>query len=410
MNRQHARRGFTLLEMSIALALGTLIVVVAFSGFRVASQTVTMANRLSLQNAMLRSAVMAANEEMDTWESFDSRSDTSKQVLRGATFPFAQMDFKAADTVLDFNPGQARLWWNGVLWSANRLDDDTNYQRRFGDYSIFGRKGMDTIKDKDGKSQKDRYEDLAKLITGPTATEETAIKNSLLAVPGERAWRHRILPYLSDNLGYYAAFDYLPANFVYGYYNDRIAPGSPAIPGVPATATTPAIPAVPAVPASTIGDIPIEFGTPGVGPGRFRPNWHGGNKPLQKVEAGHDNGYILTNVSPTSDYPHTHTVSHRASYNDSSTAGFTDTKYPDRFDAFPKVDFTTVLPTMWPTVKMQVKATYSWMDFRHQVRIEQTDPYTGATTAMVLHGMTTTLRGARRQRGLDLEPTDANYP
>lgn len=358
MSIPSTRHGFTLIEMIIAVALGALIVSVAFAGFRVTSQTVTLANRLSLQNAILRSAVVAANEEMDTWESFDSRSDTSKQILRGATFPFAPMDFRSPTTVLDFNPANGRLWWNGHLWSSNRLNDGTNYQRRFGDYSIFGRQGI----------------------------TDFGLGSLYPTLVAERAWRHNILPYLSDGLGYYAAFDYLPANFVYGYYDDNN----------PATA------------GGAIGDIPPEFGVPGVGPGWLRNNWHSGNKPLQKIEAGHDNGYILTNTVGVPGYPNTHPNSHRASYNDKGGT-WTDTLYPDRWNAFPNVDFANVLPSLWPTVKMQVKATYSWMDFRHQVRIEQTDPFTGETTAMVIHGMTTTLRGARRQRNLDQETPDPNY-
>jgi prepilin-type N-terminal cleavage/methylation domain-containing protein len=352
MKHLHPRRGFTLIEMLIALSLGTLIIMVSFAGFRVASQTVTMANRLSLQNAMLRTAVVAANEELDFWDSFDSRSDPTKQVLRGATFPFTPLDFRTNNTLLDFNPAHPRLWWSGHLWSANRLNDGSNYQRRFGDYSLFGRQGLTSF----GPEIDTRYPTLA----------------------NERSWRHNIVPYLTSNLGYVAAFDYLPANFVYGYYDQT-------------------------------GDMPIEFGAPGVGPGRFRNSWHGGNKPLQKVEAGHDNGYILTNTTGVSGYPNTHPNSHRASYNDSGGT-WTDTLYPDRFNAFPVVSFANALPSMWPTVRMQVKACYQWMDFRHQVLISQTDPFTGVSTSMALHGMTTTLRGARRQRGLDLEPVDPNYP
>jgi type II secretory pathway pseudopilin PulG len=355
-------RGFTLIEMTIAIGLGLLIVLVSFSGIRVASQTITIANRLSLQNDILRTAVVKANEEMDFWDAFDSRSDPEKQPLRNGDYPFKSLDFTGATTVLDFNPKLTadryttdRLWWNGHLWSSNRLSDGTNYQRRFGDYSLFGRQGLTAA-------------DYGTLVTSLYPT-----------VVDERKWRHNILPYLTSNLGYYAAFDYLPANFVYGCYD-------------------------------TTGDMPIEFGAPGVGPGRMRNSWHSGNKPQSKIEAGHDNGYILTNVSPTSNYPHTHQVSHRASYNDGSSAGFTDTKYPDRFDAFPEVEFSANIPTNWPSTKMKVKVTYQWMDFRHQVRIEQTDPLTGATTAMVLHGLTTTLRGARRQRGLDTEPRDDRYP
>lgn len=353
MTTPRTRHGFTLIEMTIAVALGALIISVAFAGFRVASQTVTLANRLSLQNAMLRSAVTAANEEMDFWDSFDSRTDPTRQVLRGATFPFAPMDFRTNDTLLDFNPAHPRLWWSGHLWSANRASDGTNYQRRLGDYSLFGRQGLTSF--------------------------DPVIDTQYPSLVNERSWRHNIVPYLTNNLGYYAAFDYLPANFVYGSYDST-------------------------------GDMPIEFGAPGVGPGRLRNSWHGGNKPLQKVESGHDNGYIITNTVGVTGYPHTHPVCHRASYNDSSGAGFTDTLYPDRFNAFPVVSFANALPTLWPRVYMQVKATYSWMDFRHQTVISQTDPYTGTSTSLVVHGMTTTLRGARRQRGLDLEPTDPNYP
>ena len=74
------------------------------------------------------------------------------------------------------------------------------------------------------------------------------------------------------------------------------------------------------------------------------------------------------------------------------------------------MDFAALMPPQWPSVKMQVKVTYHWMDFRQQVRIDQTDPFTGQSTTMILHGLTTTLRGARRQRGLDDMPPDPRYP
>jgi hypothetical protein len=59
---------------------------------------------------------------------------------------------------------------------------------------------------------------------------------------------------------------------------------------------------------------------------------------------------------------------------------------------------------------MQVKVTYHWMDFRHQVLVSQNDPSTGKSASLVVHGLTTTLRGARRQRNLDVEPVDPDYP
>lgn len=340
-NVRNSRGAFTLIEAMISIALGALIVTVSVAGFQVSSQTITLTNRLSLENAVLRAAVVTANREMDFWDTFDSRTDTTKQPLRGATYPFAPMSFTAPEMLLEFDQSQPRLWWNGHLWSSNRKTSGA--QQRFGDYSLFGRQGL-----------------------------------SDPAVPVERTWRHNILPALTTSLGYYAALDYLPANFVFGYH-------------------------------AANGEVPDEFGTPGVGAGRFRSNWHGGNKPLCRVEFGHDNGCIFTNRTGVPGRPNAHPASHRAIYNNSSTT-HRSVDYPDSWSVFPNVSFSGSLPAHWPTVTMQTKVTFHWMDFRHQVLINQIDPLTGRRISMVLHGLTTTFRGARRQRGLDDMPPDLNYP
>jgi type II secretory pathway pseudopilin PulG len=340
-HRLHIRGAFTLIEMMIGVGLGALVVTVAVAGLQVSSQTITLTNRLSLENAILRSAVVAANREMDFWDTFDSRSDTSQQPLRAAGCPFAPQSFTAPEMLLDLDQSQPRLWWNGHLWSSNHRTSGS--QQRFGDYSLFGRQGL-----------------------------------SDPAVPVERAWRHNILPQLTNNLGYYAALDYLPANFVFGFYADN-------------------------------GEVPDEFGTPGVGANRFRSNWHGGNKPLCRVEFGHDNGCILTKVPGKASLPNTHPISHRAIFNNSNGA-FSSVSYPDGWAAFPTMSFMGRIPEHWPLVTMQVKVTFHWMDFRQQVLINQVDPLTGRKTSMVLHGLTTTLRGARRQRDLDDMPADPSYP
>ena len=146
---------------------------------------------------------------------------------------------------------------------------------------------------------------------------------------------------------------------------------------------------------------------PGVGPKFLRSNWHISNRPLQKCEAGHDNWFLMTTTSDIPGSPNTHPVCHRASYN-AKSSDFNRT-YANRWEIFPETMFANELPTMWPTVSIRVRTAYAWMDFHHQARIEQTDPYTGTSTVIVVHGMTTTLRGARRQRGLDRELPDPNY-
>ena len=70
MNSRH-HDGFTLVELIISIGLGLIIVYTAFAGFRAASQTVTVANRLSIENAMLRAGVVAAPDELDFWRAYD---------------------------------------------------------------------------------------------------------------------------------------------------------------------------------------------------------------------------------------------------------------------------------------------------------------------------------------------------
>lgn len=72
MNRVPASvAAFTLIEMMIAVGLGTMVVLVAVSGFRTAAQTITVANRLSLENSMLRSGYFEAQVQLDFWTNLD---------------------------------------------------------------------------------------------------------------------------------------------------------------------------------------------------------------------------------------------------------------------------------------------------------------------------------------------------
>lgn len=81
MNRVPASvAAFTLIEMMIAVGLGTMVVLVAVSGFRTASQTITVANRLSLENSILRSGYFEAQVQLDFWTNLDdpTRPDTER--------------------------------------------------------------------------------------------------------------------------------------------------------------------------------------------------------------------------------------------------------------------------------------------------------------------------------------------
>lgn len=62
---------FTLIEMVISLGLAMAILYTAFSAFRVAAQSVTIANRLSTENQLLRAGFMYADEAVDFWNDVD---------------------------------------------------------------------------------------------------------------------------------------------------------------------------------------------------------------------------------------------------------------------------------------------------------------------------------------------------
>jgi prepilin-type N-terminal cleavage/methylation domain-containing protein len=82
MHHPAPRRGFTLIELMIAVLLGMLVVYTAVAGFRVASQSVTMANRLSLENALIRAGFQEAHHQLDFWTNLDDPDDTGNQRLR----------------------------------------------------------------------------------------------------------------------------------------------------------------------------------------------------------------------------------------------------------------------------------------------------------------------------------------
>lgn len=71
MSARELRHGFTLIEMLLAVTLGSLIIYIAIAGIRVASQSIAAANRLSLENAVLRTGVAVALENTDFWTDHD---------------------------------------------------------------------------------------------------------------------------------------------------------------------------------------------------------------------------------------------------------------------------------------------------------------------------------------------------
>lgn len=66
-----SRTAFTALELIIAMALGMMVMLIAFTAVRVAAQTISTVGRLSLQNQVLRAGYQHGLEELDFWTSMD---------------------------------------------------------------------------------------------------------------------------------------------------------------------------------------------------------------------------------------------------------------------------------------------------------------------------------------------------
>ena len=78
------RTAFTLIELMIAISLGLVLIYTAAAGFRVASQSITISNRLSLENELMRTGISLAHEHLDFWTNLDDPNDASRQTLRGS--------------------------------------------------------------------------------------------------------------------------------------------------------------------------------------------------------------------------------------------------------------------------------------------------------------------------------------
>ena len=202
--------GFTLIEMLISLAAGSAIVVVATAGFRTATQSLAVVNRIAIQNAMLVAGFEAATNEIDFWTAVDNPDDKNNQVLRGSIPASAkQPSIKMANGFLPFTAfknttfssspaagsglSELTTGWspNPIAWAAcdprtwsrQAAFETSNGDRAltWGNWTLFSH---------------------VRQISNP---------NDILA----RHWYEGQVKGLIDALGFYGMCDYLPSNAFY---------------------------------------------------------------------------------------------------------------------------------------------------------------------------------------------------
>jgi hypothetical protein len=461
-----------------------LVVLVAMAGFRTASQAVTTAQRMARLNEIIGIGVLVALDEADHWDSYDDRFDDTpgraRQRLRQSMLlPVASVDGNTR-LGLPFSPfngsGPHQASWPATSYGAGWKDDERLWaisadneltwwtahkaetqesDARFGHYSIFG------VSRLPGRTQ---------VVIDPTAPrtwhggwmprnggafygtvpmEQPTIPdlpgNSATALVAIRhtypGWFFNQLRGLSNALGWYGMFDYLPANAIVCYTMERSGRGNRGASALmsdygaryvncPADVTDTGGRPIFMVKTFSKRDAGWQFpDKPYFVLQSFSPNWapHGidfltsysayglippnGNQ----LEAG---GTVMPldqlcfyNRSVTRMESHDIPIGDWGANNSNDIL---EPRFPDATEiAGPQVystfvDRTTARarllerqPTHWPQVSVSAARYLRHCRFSGQYRVSWTDPLTGEQADLRFTALGTTLRGARRMRGLD---------
>ncbi|MBA3936057.1 MAG: prepilin-type N-terminal cleavage/methylation domain-containing protein [Planctomycetes bacterium] len=352
------RRAFTLIEMLIAIALGLVLVYTAAAGLRVAAQTVTVANRLALENEIMRNGFEIALDEVDLWRAYDEPVDAMRQGQRSAGGIFCPFKSSAvgvsttapatsATIIIDIanipGPTDSERGWNSDYvwpvadprtWFRNNMAERSGTALHFGGYKRFS-----TVGPADA--------------TGRTHT-----------------WLANQLDRLVSAFGYYGMADYLPAGTIYDY-----AGGS--------------------FPVTGGGMCSLLANTGGL---NFQ-NGDGGADFAQSLYRATKNTafavYPLTAATPINATSAAYTrwnVGQNANQDSTRTFQLVTSSHDPVLE---------IRPTTWPTMTVSTARTLAYNRFACVARVHWTSPLTGNTSELSFTCFGTSLRGARQQRRAD---------
>ena len=370
-------RAFTLLEMMIAVALGMLIVYVAITGFRVATQSITITNRMALENDLLRTAVLTANERLDFWTDYDDPENTAEQRLRGRDaeggLPFTPMSqvfplVRNADPekTSGWNPqdpwkaSDPRTWWQGNVaekWKSEML---------LGRYSVFGNSQPPVL--------------VTGALSGDVLDGGSIGIGTYGTVSVPHEWQYRQIWGMYGALGYFGFADYLPQNTLFACYTEFFTPPPPP----------PNPPYAVAVRATNQDGMPLVL----FKPGSTFDNGEGDQqypKGLWRLTMASSFGVVSpTNANANQSWAHRSRWT-TGYWNDQSGMRNFLTQTENR-------RALTQGPAHWPTVEVITQHFIKTARYVNLGRVRLNDPITGATTEVVFTSFATTLRGARQQR------------
>jgi prepilin-type N-terminal cleavage/methylation domain-containing protein len=349
-----ARRAFTLLEVLVSVALGSVICYTAYVCLRVCSHSVSVVNKLSLENNLMRTGVRSGLEEVDFWTTVDDPNDPTRQPLRqqlsdGSWPPFRRCDasfnFNATEMQLRFDPHLLHAIYRGhdnqkiTPYNVNGYTD-ADWDQVWGDYSLFLR------------------------IDHPDL---------------DHRWLAAMIKNISWNLGYYALLDYMPCNTIYSWYRAD-------------------------------GTLDVELYPAYINTNRREHGklYYGNSDNMASRDFGSlmfDSPVFVTNAKEYIDalYPR---QLFRLWYQ--QVYRWT----PDLFDfEGGAIERTAIRPAVlatkpahWPDVTTTVNRFLNQARWINGVRVICANPLNGEQMKLYFSATGTTLRGARRQRGLDSFP------
>lgn len=339
IHRASISGAFSLIEVMIAITLGMLLVYAAMAGFRVASQTITSANRLATENSLLRAGFHEALNEIDLWTAYDDPESTvaGDQALRRPQMPFQQMPttpllipatalngwtYSEAETDLGWNhqypwpASSPRTWWraNGGEWH--------NSNKRHGKYNLFA-----------------------------------AIGSS------PHPWLFTQMEMLHTNLGYYAFCDYLPASMPYTYIDST-------------------------------GDMSPMFTNAGTA---FRNGDGGASFAQGRYRCTKDTSYPIVPLEPLGGTGMITTSNVRTKFNTGVGANVNSVRDLMNRSLSTRKQLDQK-PPHWPEVKVEVARFICHNRFVSLSKIGFTNTLTGQQIELSFNAIGTTLRGARQMR------------
>lgn len=365
--RTTTRRGFTLLELMISTMLGMLIVYVAVAGFRTASQSITITNRLAMETAILRAGCMAGNERLDFWHDYDDPEDEPSnrrlyyQAGKSGGLPFSPMeetfDLKpngGGENKTGWDPqdpwdaSDSRTWWHG------NLAEKVGSEMALGRYSIFSNSSPGPV-----------------MVTGGGGI------GAYGSVTAPHQWYNRQMWGLQNALGFYGFTDYMPQNTLFACYQEYQSMVVPPFYG------------------TNDDGMPLLLFKPSGGEHYMFYNGEGSGiiPGLWRLTMATSYGV----VSPTStrgnpNSPGTHRSKYRVGYwvDQGDTQRFMDET----------VNKQSLLsgPSHWPTADVVTQHFIKTARYVNLCQVRLRNPITGYSSELAFTSFSTTLRGARQQR------------